>query len=217
MPKFKGKTTSRGEWNEENMKRAIQDVLDRKMSERAATERYEIPRTSLKGRVKAVKQGQQIILKPILGRFQQTFTLEYERQLCQHVIDFDNRLMSLTRSEFLRFAYDLAEKSNIDHRFNTEKRMARKDFFLAFKKRSPDLALITPEATSLMRAAGFNKPQADRFFDLLSKLQEHFGFQTSQIYNADETRVSTVHKNDKVLSVKRKKAGWKTHISRKRS
>ena len=204
MPKFKGKTTSRGEWNEENMKRAIQDVLDRKMSERAATERYEIPRTSLKGRVKAVKQGQQIILKPILGRFQQTFTLEYERQLCQHVIDFDNRLMSLTRSEFLRFAYDLAEKTNIDHRFNKEKRMAGKDFFLAFKKRNPDLALRTPEATSLMRATGFNKPQADRFFDLLLKLQEQFGFQTSQIYNADETGVSTVHKNDRVLSVKKK-------------
>ena len=68
------------------MKRAIQDVLDRKMSERAAAERYEVPRTSLQDSVKAVKQGQQIILKPILGRFQQTFTPEYERQLCQHVL-----------------------------------------------------------------------------------------------------------------------------------
>jgi hypothetical protein len=36
MPKFKGRTTSRAEWSEENMKRAIQDVLDREMSERAA-------------------------------------------------------------------------------------------------------------------------------------------------------------------------------------
>jgi hypothetical protein len=42
MPKFKGRTTSHGEWSEENMKRAIQDVLDRKMSERAAAERYEV-------------------------------------------------------------------------------------------------------------------------------------------------------------------------------
>ena len=87
------------------------------------------PGTSLQDRVKAVKQGQKVILKPILGRFQQTFTPEYERQLCQHVIDLDNRLMPLTRSEFLRLAYDLAEKSNIDHRFNKEKRTAGKDFF----------------------------------------------------------------------------------------
>jgi hypothetical protein len=44
------------------MKRAIQYVLDRKMSERAAAERYEVPGTSLQDRVKTVKQGQQIIL-----------------------------------------------------------------------------------------------------------------------------------------------------------
>ena len=68
--------------------------------------------------------------------------------------------------------------------------MAGKDFFLVFKKRSADLALILPEATSLMRATGFNKPQFDRFYDLLLKLQEQFGFQVSQIYNADETGVS---------------------------
>ena len=80
------------------------------MSETVAAEIYEVPRTSLQDRVKAVKHGQQIILKPILGRFQQTFTPEYERQLCQHVIELGNRLMSLIRSEFLRLAYDLAEK-----------------------------------------------------------------------------------------------------------
>jgi len=83
--------------------------------------------------------------------------------------------------------------------------MAGKDFLLAFKKRNPNLALRTPEVTSLMRATGFNKPQVDRFYDLLLKLQEQVGFQASQIYNADETGVSTVHKYDKVLSVKGKK------------
>jgi hypothetical protein len=136
------------------MKRANQCVLDREMSETAAAKRYKVPRTSLQDHVKAVKQGQKVILKPILGHFQQTFTPEYERQLCQHVTDLDNRLMPLTRSEFLHLGYDLAEKSNIDHRFNKEKRMAGKDFFLAFKKRNPDLALRTPEATRLMRATG---------------------------------------------------------------
>jgi len=155
--------------------------------------------------IRSVNQGQQIILKPTLGRFQQTFTPEYERQLCQHVTDLHNSLMPLTRSEFLRFAYDLAEKKiSIDHRFNKEKKTAGKDLFLVFKNRNPDLALRTPQATSLMTATGFNKPQVDRFYDLL-KLQEQFGFQASQIYNADETVDSTVHKNDKVLSVKGKK------------
>jgi hypothetical protein len=89
--------------------------------------------------------------------------------------------MPLKRSEFLRIAYDLAEKSNIDNRFNKEKRTAGKDFFVTFKKRNPDLALRTPEATSLMRATGFSKPQVDRFYDLLLQLQEQFGFKASQI------------------------------------
>jgi len=97
--------------------------------------------------------------------------------------------------------------------------MAGKDFFfLAFKKRNPDLALRTPEATRLMRATGFNKPQVDQFFDLLLKLQEQFGFQASQIYNADEKGVSTVHKNDKVLSLKgRKQVGKLTSAERGRN
>ena len=56
-----------------------------------------------------------------------------------------------------------------------------------------------------MRATGFNKPQVDRLYDLLLQLQEQFGFRASQIYNADETGVSTVHTNDNVLSVKGKK------------
>ena len=56
-----------------------------------------------------------------------------------------------------------------------------------------------------MRATGFNKPQVDRFYDLLLKLQEQFGFQAPHLYNTDETGASTVHKNDKVLSVKGKK------------
>jgi len=99
--------------------------------------------------------------------------------------------------------------------FNKENRLARKDFFLALKK-NPDLASRTFEATSLMTATGFSKPQVDRFYGLLLKLQKHFGFQASQIYNADETGVSTVHENDNVLSVKGEKTGWKTHIRRKR-
>jgi len=56
-----------------------------------------------------------------------------------------------------------------------------------------------------MRATGINKPKVDRVYDRLLKLQEQFGFQASQIHNADETGVSTVHKNVKLLSVKGKK------------
>ena len=94
MPKFKNRTTNRGDWSEENMKKAIQAVLDKKYSERAAADRYEVPRTSLQDRIKGIKQGHQVTLKPKLGRFEQTFKPEFERQLCEHVVNLDNRLIT---------------------------------------------------------------------------------------------------------------------------
>jgi len=150
MPKFKGRTTRRGEWSEENTKRAIQDVLDRKMSQTAAAERHEAPRNSLQDRVNAVKQCQQIIRKPILGRFQQTFAAEYKRQLCRHVTGLDNRLIPLTTSAFLCFAYDLAGKSNIDHRFNKEND-GWEGFIFVFEEEKSRSGVENSEATSLMQ------------------------------------------------------------------
>lgn len=76
MPKFKNRTTFRGDWSEENMKKAIQAVLDKKYSERAAADRYEVPRTTLQDRIKGRTEGYQVILKPKLGRFEQTFKLD---------------------------------------------------------------------------------------------------------------------------------------------
>ena len=92
------------------MKRAIKDVLNRKMSENTAAERYEFPCTSLKYRVKAVTQCQHIILKPIQAVFNKHVLLNMKVNCVRTLIDLDKRLMPLTRSECLRFAYDLTEK-----------------------------------------------------------------------------------------------------------
>lgn len=82
--------------------------------------------------------------------------------------------------------------------------MAGKDFFYNFKKKYPKLVLRTPESTNIMRAVGFNEPQVDRFYDQLYHLQEKYNFPICRIYNGDETGISNVHKNDKVLSFKGK-------------
>ena len=81
------------------------------------------------------------------------------------------------------------------------------DFYYGFLKKYPDIALRTPESTSIARAVGFNKPQVDRFYDLLERKEKKFP--ASRIYNADETGVSTVHNNGKVISVKGKKQAGK--------
>jgi len=205
MPKFKERTSNRGKLNENQMKEAIKCVSEGKLSIRLAAERYNVPKSSLHDRVRAVKNCKEVILQPKLGRFDCTFSDHHAMQLYNHVKELDNRLMPLTRVEFLKLAFDFAEKLKIPHRFNKEKGIAGKDFFYSFTKKYPDIVLRTPESTSISRAVGFNKPQVDRFYDLLNQLLEKYKFPASRIYNADETGVSNVHKNDKVISIKGKK------------
>jgi len=74
MPKFKEKTSNRGKWNENQMKEAIKCVSEGKLSIRLAAERYNVPKSSLHDRVRAVKNCKEVILQPKLGRFDCTFS-----------------------------------------------------------------------------------------------------------------------------------------------
>ena len=106
------------------MKQAIQSVIENKYSLRKAAERYEVPKSTLHDRIKALNSGQEINLVPKLGRFENTFSEDYLEELYNHVKDLDNRLMPLTKQEFLKLAFEFAERLNLPHRFNKEKKIA---------------------------------------------------------------------------------------------
>lgn len=65
----------------------------------------------------------------------------------------------------------LAKRNGLQHSFKNEK--AGDQWAANFMKRHQDLALRTPESTSIARAQGFNRVAVARFFDLLRKLDEH--------------------------------------------
>lgn len=190
MPKFKGKTSERGKWDENKMKEAVKCVMEGKLSVRQAADRYDVSRSSLHDRLKALKSGTEIAFQLKLGRFESTSSENLSLKLYEHVKELDSRLMPLTRNEFLKLAFDLAESLKLSHRFNKEKGMAGKDFFYSFTKKYPDIVLRTPESTSIARAVGFNKPKVNHFFDKLNDLQEKYKFPPFRIYNVDETGVS---------------------------
>src|SRR6218665_1262480 len=59
-----------------------------------------------------------------------------------------------------------------------------------------------PEATSLARTTSFNATTINSLFDKLAAVIDHHAFQTSDIYNLDETGVTNVQRPSKVTTRK---------------
>lgn len=124
-------------------------------------------------------------------------------------------LFGLTCTDVRRMAYQLADRNNLQHYFNQNKKMAGWVWLRSFMKRN--LSLRGPEATtSAARARGFTKPAVGKFFELLKPLQERHAYPPSKIFNVDETGLTTVQgRPSKVIAMKgRKQVGTLTSAER---
>ena len=189
-----------GSWNIDSLRRAVRDIKEKKLSTRRASERYGIPRGTLHRHVfdQVKKPGK-------LGRFHTVFPIEYEKKLKIHILDLEKRLYGVTVLQMRRMAYELAEKLGLPHPFNKEKRLAGLDFVQKFIKRVGGISIRNPEAVSISRAVGFNKPKVKEFYDVLEKLYTENIIAKENIWNADESGISTVHTPGKILARKGQK------------
>ena len=116
------------------------------------------------------------------------------------MIDMQQRFYGLSAIQLRRLAFELAVKNGINHPFNVEKGAAGKDWIAGFLRRHPNISFRTPEATNLSRATGFNQVQVQRFFTNMRTVLEEGKLTAHQIYNVDETGISTVQKPGRILA-----------------
>ncbi|XP_042211398.1 MFS-type transporter clz9-like, partial [Homarus americanus] len=142
----------------------------------------------------------------MLGPLTTVFSNEQEEELVAHILSMEDRFFGLTTRDVRYIAFQAAERNNLDHKFNKTVGLAGKDWLLGFLRRHPQLSIRTPEPTSAARARCFNQTNVDKFFDILSLVQEGHFFPPHRIFNVDETGITTVQtKPTKILGQRGKK------------
>lgn len=131
------------------------------------------------------------------------FTQEQEDLLVDYILKAAKIYHGLTPSEIRNLAYKFAEANDIKCPDSwSANGVAGVDWFSKFMKRNSSLSLRTPEATSLSRATSFNRTNVDKFFDNLSEVLDRYKFESHDIYNCDETGVTTVQRPDRIVAEK---------------
>lgn len=174
---------------------AINSVLEGRMGYLLASHTYSVPKSSLDE-----------VFRKCPATAKCVFTDELEGMLVEHIKTMESRLFGLTKTDLRLLAFQLAERNNLNHPFNKETGLAGLDWVSGFLKRHSELSLRSPEATSAARAMGFNRAVVSSFFYLLDTLYAKHAFNSTRIYNMDETGLTSVPKKiGKIISVKGKK------------
>ncbi|ELT96079.1 hypothetical protein CAPTEDRAFT_120620, partial [Capitella teleta] len=184
------------------MKAAVAMVLEGADSIRNVAKDTGIAKSTLQRYVNKAKHAQStdIRLKPAYDN-KLVFTNDEEKDLSKYLLTASKHNHGLTTCSTRKLAYEYAvrNKKNIPSSW-THKGTAGIDWFYGFMKRQDQLAIRSPEATSLSRATSFNKNNVGNFFDNLESVMKKHNFQPEQIFNVDETGLTTVHKPPKVIA-----------------
>lgn len=228
------KKTNRALIDEGLITNAIKAVMKEGLSTRRAAELFNVKRSTLVSRMKKSKlhqrntqddSGNDSSEEEYNNNFEfsskytvaQVFTTEQENNLCDYLKKCSGLNYGLSYKQVRVLSLDFAKlvgSKKIPSQW-LEQGMAGIDWLLGFMKRNKDLSLRKPENTSLARASGFNRPRVTEFFDKLRVQLDKYKFQPEQIYNLDESGVSTVTRPVKVVAPKgRKQVGVSTSAER---
>lgn len=131
----------------------------------------------------------------------QLFTDEQETCLAEYLKKASDIYYGLTPKQVRKFAFQYGQHIKLNMPTSwTNNQMAGEDWFSAFLKRQTTLSIRTPEATSQARASSFNRTNVKTFFDNLKKVLDRLKIESCDIWNVDETGITTVQRPDKVVA-----------------
>ena len=91
----------------------------------------------------------------------------------------------------------------LKEKFNSNKKIAGKDWYKSFMRRNPGLAVRKAEGISNARANGMTMVEVGSYFDLLTKtMTEQLLHKPGNIYNMDESGLQLNNDPDHVIAIK---------------
>lgn len=188
----------------QNVVAAAERVLSKELSLRQAAIQYKVSRSTL---CRHLKKHNKDCVGPFIysasNAVKQVFTRAQETELVRYLKQSASMHYGLSTIESRKLAYNYASVNNITHPDSWgENKMAGVDWLKYFLKRNGDISLRKPQATSIARSTAFNKYNVNLFFDKLEDVMRRFEFPPQNIFNMDETGVSTVHNPVRILAPK---------------
>lgn len=167
MPRHRNRTTTKGKWTKEDLVKAI-EAVSAGNSLRSTAKKFDIPFSTLQDRIKKDVP----ITGPSLGRHT-TFSPEVEKGMAENIKLLAKLFYGLSPLQVRNAAFIYAEKHNIKHNLNKERKLAGKDWLYGFLKRNPSISIRQPEATSMNRVTAFNKDEVNLFFKNLEEVMKN--------------------------------------------
>ena len=136
------------------------------------------------------------------GEAHQVFNDAMELELAEHIKLLADRYYGLSSDKCRQLACEFAVTNHLRIPQSWQRDgKAGIEWFRMFRDQH-DLSCRTPEATSLARSSAFNKHTVSTFFGNLKDVLEKHPFSPEDIYNLDETGVTTVQAPKKVVARK---------------
>ena len=135
------------------------------------------------------------------AKHRQVFSDFQEHELVKYIQHASRIYFGLSPTEVRVLAYQCATQYAIPMLLSwSEMGRAGYEWFTGFLKRHPSLSIRTPEATSIGRATAFNRPTVEMFYDTLASVMDEHKFEAKNIWNVDETGITSVQKPNKIVA-----------------